>query len=115
MRQLFALWVVLLGCGFTSAQDACIYPGQYAQPSAPRVFTPIASPGTLRTPWLTLDIPLLTVGANDSTLENATGSPVYFNQPLRYEPGVSYNPHGSGLVGLFGTNQPCVLQRTTRN
>lgn len=92
MRQLFALWVVLLWCGFASGQDTWIYPGQYAQPSAPRVSTPVASPGALATPFLTLDSPPLTVGASNGTLTNATGSPVYYNQPLWYEPGVTFNP-----------------------
>ena len=92
MRQLFALWVVLLWCGVASAQDAWIYPGQYAQPSAPRISTPIASPGALATPFLTLDTPPLIVGASNATLESPTGSPVYFNQPRWYDPGVPFNP-----------------------
>ena len=96
MRQLFALWVVLCWCGVASAQDGWIYPGQYAQPSAPRVSTPVASPGTLATPFLTLDTPPLTVGASNATLERPTGSPVYFNQPLWYEPGVQYGPPTQG-------------------
>jgi hypothetical protein len=90
MRQLFALCVLLLCCGFLSAQDAWTYPGQYAEPSAPRLSTPIASPGALLTPVLILDTPPLTVGASNSTLENAAGSPVYYNQPLLYEPGAQY-------------------------
>jgi hypothetical protein len=90
MRQLLALGLVLLGCGFASAQDAWTYPGQYAEPSAPRLSTPIASPRALPTPTLTLDTPPLTVGASNSTLQDATGSPVYYNQPLLYEPGVQY-------------------------
>jgi hypothetical protein len=90
MRQLFALGLVLLCSGFASAQDSWTYPGQYAQPSAPRLSTPIAYPGAFPTPVLTLDTPPLTVGASNSTLENATGSPVYYNQPLIYEPGVQY-------------------------
>ncbi len=92
MRQLFALGLVLLCCGFASAQDAWTYPGQYAEPFAPRFSTPVASPGDLPTPFLTLDTPPLAVGASNSTLENATGSPVYYNQPLLYQPGVQYNP-----------------------
>jgi len=96
MRQLFALGVLLLWCGFASGQDGWIYPGQYAQPSAPRVSTPIASPGALPTPFLTLDTPPLTVGASDGTLESATGSPVYFNQPRWYDPGVLFNPPAQG-------------------
>jgi hypothetical protein len=96
MRQLSALGVLLSCCGLVSAQDAWIHPGQYAQPSVPRVSTPVASPGALATPLLALDTPSLTVGATDSTLENATDSPVYFNQPLRYEPGVPYNPPAQG-------------------
>ena len=92
MRRFFALWVLLVCWGFASAQDAWIYPGQYAEPSAPRLSTPVASPGALSTPSLTLDTPALTVGANNSTLEDAAGSPVYYNQPLLYQPGVQYNP-----------------------
>jgi len=90
MRKLFALVVLLLCCGFMSAQDAWTYPGQYAAPFDPRLSTPIASPGALPTPFLTLNTPPLTVGASNSTLENAAGSPVYFNQPLVYQPGVQY-------------------------
>lgn len=90
MRQLFALGFVLLCCAFASAQAAWIYPGQYAEPSAPRLSTPIAYPGAFPTPILTLDTPPLAVGASNSTLQNATGSPVYYNQPLMYEPGVQY-------------------------
>jgi len=92
MRQLLALYVLLLCCGFASAQDAWSYPGQYAEPFAPRLSTPVASPEALPTPSLTLDTPPLTVGASNATLENATGSPVYSNQPLLYQPGVQYNP-----------------------
>ena len=92
MPQLFALGLVLLCCGFASAQDAWTYPGQYAEPFAPRLSTPVASPGALPTPFLTLDTPPLTVGASNSTLKNAAGSPVYYNQPLLYQPGVQYNP-----------------------
>jgi len=62
MRLLFALCVLLLCCGFASAQDAWTYPGQYAEPFAPRLSTPVASPGALPTPFLTLDTPPLTVG-----------------------------------------------------
>ena len=91
MRQLFALPVLLFCCGLASAQDAWTPPGQYAEPSAPRLSTPVASPGALPTPFLTLDTPPLAVGASNSTLENATGSPVYYNQPLLYQPGVQYN------------------------
>ncbi len=92
MRQLFALGLVLLCCGFAFAQDTWTYPGLYAAPFAPRLSTPVASPGDLPTPFLTLDTPPLAVGASNSTLENATGSPVYYNQPLLYQPGVQYNP-----------------------
>jgi hypothetical protein len=90
MRQIFALWIVLSCSGFACAQDAGMYPGQYAEPSAPRLSTPVASPGALPTPVLTLDTPPLTVGATNSTLESPTGSPVYYNQPLMYEPGLQY-------------------------
>jgi hypothetical protein len=90
MRQFFALGFVLLCCAFASAQDAWVYPGQYAEPSAPRLSTPIAYPDALSTPILTLDTPPLAVGASNSTLQNATGSPVYYNQPLMYGPGVQY-------------------------
>ena len=90
MRQFFALGLVLLCCAFASAQGAWTYPGQYAEPSAPRLATPIASPEAMPTPFLTLDTPPLAVGASNSTLENAAGSPVYYNQPLVYEPGMQY-------------------------
>jgi hypothetical protein len=90
MRQLFALGLVFLCCGFASAQDDWVYPGQYAEPFAPRLATPVASPGALPTPFLTLHTPALAVGASNSTLENATGSPVYYNQPLLYQPGIQY-------------------------
>jgi hypothetical protein len=96
MRLLFALCVLLLCCGFASAQDAWTYPGQYAEPFAPRLSTPVASPGALPTPFLTLDTPPLTVGASNSTLENAAGSRVSYNQPLLYEPGVQYNSPAQG-------------------
>ena len=112
MRQLFALGFVLLCCAFASAQDAWIYPGQYAEPSAPRLSTPIASPGAFPTPILTLDTPPLAVGASNSTLENATGSPVYYNQPLMYEPGVQYVQASSSA---FGAKLPGGLWRKKRN
>ena len=72
--------------------DARIYSGQYAQPSAPRISTTIASPGVLATPFLTLDTPPLTVEASNGTVESPTGSPVYFNQPCWYDPGAPFNP-----------------------
>jgi hypothetical protein len=103
MRQLFALWVLFLCCGFTSAQDAWIYPGQYAEPSALRLSTPVASPEALPTPILTLDTPPLTVGASNSTLENADGSPVYYNQPLRYQPGLQYSAPYNPPVQVSGS------------
>jgi hypothetical protein len=106
MRQLFALWLLLLCCGFASAQDNWIYPGQYAEPSAPRLSTPVASPEALPTPFLTLDTPPLTVGASNSTLENSDGSPVYYNQPLRYQPGVPYNPPVQVLASAVRTSSP---------
>jgi hypothetical protein len=113
MRQLSALWVLLVCCGFASAQDAWIYPGQYAQPSAPRVSTPIASPGALATPFLTLDTPPLTVGASNGTLESATGSPVYFNQPRWYNPGTPYNPptQASSVSPAQTTAAPVSVER----
>jgi hypothetical protein len=92
MRQLLALCVLLLCCEFASAQDTRIYPGQYAEPFAPRLATPVASPEALPTPVLTLDTPPLAVGASNSTLESAAGSPVYYNQPVLYQPGAQYNP-----------------------
>lgn len=92
MRQLLAWCVLLLCCGLASAQDAWTYPGQYADPSALRLATPVASPAALPTPFLTLDTPPLAVGASNGTLENAGGSPVYYNQPLLYEPGAQYHP-----------------------
>ena len=97
MRQAFALWVLLLCCGLASAQDNWIPPGQYAEPSAPRVVTPIASPEALVTPSLALDTPPLTVGASNGTLDNATGSAVQVNQPVWYEPGVTFNSVGTSL------------------
>jgi hypothetical protein len=106
MRQLFALSVLLLCCGFASAQDAWIYPGQYAEPSAPRISTPVASPEALPTPFLTLDTPPLTVGASNSTLENPDGSPVYYNQPLRYQPGMQYNPPAQVSVSAVRSSSP---------
>ena len=108
MRQLFALGLVLLCCGFASAQDAWTYPGQYAEPSAPRLSTPIASPEALPTPFLTLDTPPLTVGATNSTLENAAGSPVYYNQPLLYQPGAQYTPPAQVSSGSPAQNFPAV-------
>jgi hypothetical protein len=114
MRQPFVLLVILLWCGFTFAQDTWIFPGQYAEPSAPRVSTPIASPEALPTPFLTLDTPPLAVGASNGTLESATGSPVYVNQPEVYDPGAPLNPAaeevststaqatGGGSVGRHG-------------
>lgn len=92
MRQLLAVCVLLSCCGFASAQGAWTYPSQYAEPSAPRLSTPAASPEALPTPVLTLDTPPLAVGASNRTLENATGSPIYYNQPLLYQPGAQYNP-----------------------
>jgi hypothetical protein len=92
MRQPFILLVILLWCGFAFAQDAWIFPGQYAEPSAPRVSTPIASPEALPTPFLTLDTPSLAVGASNGTLESAAGSPVHVNQPDVYDPGAPLNP-----------------------
>jgi hypothetical protein len=91
MRQLFALVVILLLCGLAFAQDTWVLPGQYAVAS-PRVSTPIASADALPTPSLTLDTPRLAVGASNSTVENAAGSPVYFNQPEVYDPGAQPNP-----------------------
>jgi hypothetical protein len=111
MRQPFILLVILVWCGFAFAQDAWIFPGQYAEPSAPRVSTPIASPEALPTPFLTLDTPPLAVGASNGTLESATGSPVYVNQPEVYDPGAPPNPPAQemstaqatvGSAGLHG-------------
>ena len=96
MRLLFALCGLLLCYGLASAQDASTYPGQYAEPFTPRLLTPVASPGALPTPFLTLDTPPLTVGASNSTLEDAAGSRVFYNQPLLYEPGMQYNPPAKG-------------------
>ena len=108
MRQLLALCVLLVCCGFASAQDAWTYPGQYAEPSAPRLATPVASPGALPTPFLTLDTPPLNVGATNSTLENASGSPVYYNQPLVYQPGAQYNPPVQVSSGSSAQTFPAV-------
>jgi hypothetical protein len=108
MRQLFALVVLILCCEFASAQDNWTYPGQYAEPSAPRLATPVASPGALPTPFLTLDTPPLAVGATNSTLENAAGSPVYYNQPLLYQPGAQYNPPAQVSSGSSAPALPAV-------
>lgn len=106
MRQLLVLGLVLLCCGLASAQDAWTYPGQYAEPFVPRLSTPVASPGALPTPFLTLHTPPLAVGASNSTLENATGSPVYYNQPLLYQPGVQYNPPIPGAGSSARNSSP---------
>ncbi len=90
MRQLVSLLVVVCCCGFAAAQSDQVLPGTYAQPFAPRVATPSAPPEALATPSLTLDTPHLGVGASTGTL-SATGSPVYVNQPVWYEPGVRFN------------------------
>jgi len=90
MRQLVGLLVVICGCGFAAAQNDQVLPGAYAQPFAPRLATPSASPEALATPTLTLHTPHLTVGASTGTL-SAAGSPVYVNQPLWYVPGVRFS------------------------
>jgi len=74
MRQLVGLLVVICGCGFAAAQNDQVLPGAYAQPFAPRLATPSASPEALATPTLTLHTPHLTVGASTGTL-SAAGSP----------------------------------------
>ncbi len=89
MRQLLSLLVITCCCGFATAQGNHL-PGAYAQPFAPRLTTPSASPEALATPSLTLDTPPLTVGASNSTLSE-TSLPVYVNQPLWYAPGVRFN------------------------
>jgi hypothetical protein len=89
MRQLVGLLVVICGCGFAAAQNDQVLPGAYAQPFAPRLATPSASPEALATPTLTLHTPHLTVGASTGTL-SAAGSPVYVNQPVWYEPGARF-------------------------
>jgi hypothetical protein len=111
MRQLLALCMLLLCSGFAAAQDAWIYPGQYAEPSAPRLATPVASSEALPTPVLTLDTPPLAVGASNSTLESAVGSPVYYNQPLLYQPGAQYNPPVQVSSGSSAQTFPAVSGR----
>ena len=90
MRLLVGLLVVLCGCGCAAAQNDQVLPGTYAQPFAPRLATPSAPPEALATPSLTLDAPVLTVGASTSMM-SATGLPVSVNQPLWYAPGVPFN------------------------
>ena len=87
MRQLSLSWLLLLCCGMVSAQDTWTPPGNYAQPFVPLISTPSASPDALITPSLTLDTPPLVVGASSDT-GSPTGSSVYVNQPLWYDPGV---------------------------
>jgi hypothetical protein len=87
MRQLFAVGIMFALCGLASGQNSPVTPGTFGQPFAPRISTPSASPDALVTPTLTLDTPVLAVGA--SATMNATGaSGAYVNQPLWYEPGV---------------------------
>src|SRR4051812_34890621 len=86
MRQLFAVGIMFALCGLASGQNSPATPGTFAQPFAPRISTPSASPDALVTPTLTLDAPALAVGA--SATMNATASGAYVNQPLWYEPGV---------------------------
>ena len=50
MRQLFGLLMLIAGCGFAAAQSDQFLPGTYAQPFAPRLATPSASPEALATP-----------------------------------------------------------------
>ncbi len=78
MRQLLAVCVLLLCCGFASAQDAWTYPGQYAEPSAPRLSTPVASPGALPTPSLALDTPPTPVSARGA-IQSADPSVRFFD------------------------------------
>lgn len=90
MRQLVTLLIVICGCVFAAAQSNQTLPGTYAQPFAPRLVTPSASPEALVTPSLTLDTPPLAVGASAEAL-SGTGLPVYVNQPIWYAPGVRFN------------------------
>jgi hypothetical protein len=96
MRQLFSLWMVICCCGFAAAQTDQALRSTYAEPFAPRLATPSAPPEALSTPSLTLDPPNLTVGASTGT-PSPTGSPVYVNQPLRYEPGVRFDAAATSL------------------
>jgi hypothetical protein len=89
MRQLSALWLLLLCSGMASGQDTWAPPGDYAQSFAPRIATPSAPPEALITPSLTLDSPAPVVGASSNTV-SATGSSVHFNRPVWYEPGVQF-------------------------
>ena len=90
MRPLVSLLVVVCCCIFAAAQSDQAFPGTYAQPFSPRLTTPSAPPEALATPSLTLDTPVLTVGASTSTM-SATSLPVYVNQPLWYAPGVRFS------------------------
>lgn len=90
MRQLASLLIVICCCGFAAAQVGKALPGAYAEPFAPRLTTPSASPEALATPSLTLNTPPLTVGASNGTLSE-TRLPVYVNQPLWYAPGIRLN------------------------
>jgi hypothetical protein len=87
MRQLFGLLVLICGCAFAAAQSDQFLPGNYAQPFAPRLATPSASPEALATPSLTLDTPHLSVGASTGTQSTA----IHVNQPLWYAPGVQFS------------------------
>ncbi len=108
MRQLISLLVIICCCGFAAAQSDQAFPGTYAQPFAPRLTTPSAPPEALATPTLSLDTPVLTVGASTGSL-SATGLPVYVNQPLWYAPGVGFNtseeePSGSAAAITTGVS-----------
>jgi hypothetical protein len=104
MRQLIALWVVLLSCGLAMSQNGWVPPGNYARLSVPRISTPSASPESVLTPSLSLNSPSPAAGATNATAGNvagavdstfsvlSSGSGVQFNQPLWYAPGVALNP-----------------------
>jgi hypothetical protein len=89
MRQLVGFCAVLLLSGLALGQDDSLPLGAFAQPFAPRLATPSASPQELVTPSLALDSPSLATGASNAT----TSSPsVHFYQPLWYSPGVQFDP-----------------------
>src|SRR5438105_3211145 len=103
MRECVGFCLIVLLCGFAWGQGDFVPPGTYAQPSAPRLTTPSASPEAVGTPSLSLDSPSSIAGASNATAGNiagaanstlsvdSTGSGVQVNQPLWYSPGVQLN------------------------
>ena len=103
MRECVGFCLIVLLCGFAWGQGDFVPPGTYAQPSAPRLTTPSASPEAVGTPSLSLDSPSSIAGASNATAGNiagaanstlsvdSTGSGVQVNQPLWFSPGVQLN------------------------